>query len=323
MAEGFIKGFKQLPATLSERGAVVTIGAFDGLHVGHQRLLGDVIGEAKSRSLPSVAVTFEPLPREYFSRDSMPARLMSFREKFEALRELGIDYVLLIRFDDNMRSIPAPDFVTQLFIRGLNARHVIVGDDFRFGANAEGDFQLLKTMLEPTGATVASIDSQRVAGQRVSSSLIREKLESGELAEAAQLLGRRYSIKGRVFPGRQLGRQLNFPTANIQLRRRCTAMAGVYVVDVLVDKGELFDTKAQWLPAVANVGTRPTVARSEQVTLEVHLLDYDGDLYGKCLQVRFRKKLRDEQKFDSLDELKAQISLDTNEARAFFQQGSD
>lgn len=333
MADHLIRGFKQLATSeLFAAGSVVTTGAFDGLHLGHQRLLAEVVATARAKKLPSVALTFEPLPREYFSRAhspaSMPARLMSFREKFEGLRELGIDYVLLARFDDNMRSMSAEDFVRELFIDGLNAKHVIVGDDFRFGANAAGDFQLLQNMLGEVGASVASIDSQIVTDLRVSSSAIRERLEQGQLQEAEALLGRPYSIRGKVFPGQQLGRQLGFPTANIQLRRRCTAMAGVYCVEVsLANKCRMSgdvrsggpESENDCLPAVANVGTRPTIMHSKHVTLEVHLLDYEGDLYGKRLSVCFRKKLRDEQKFDGVDALQAQIKMDTQNARSFFE----
>ena len=329
MPEGLIKGFQHLSdSERFARGSVVTAGAFDGLHLGHQRLIAEVVDVARAKSLPSVAVTFEPLPREYFSRGNMPARLMSFREKFEGLRELGIDYVLLARFDDTMRAMQASDFVRDLFINGLNARHAIVGDDFRFGANAEGDFQLLKTMLAAEGASVSSIDSQTVTDLRISSSLIRERLEQGLLSEAESLLGRPYCIKGKVYPGQQLGRQLGFPTANIQLRRRCTAMAGVYCVEVNLDdrcklsdgeeSGGLSGLSDQWLPAIANVGTRPTITHSKNVTLEVHLLDYQGELYGKRLSVCFRKKLRDEKKFAGVEELKAQIAEDSDSARRYF-----
>lgn len=320
MAEGLIKGFKHLPGSgLFAAGSVVTAGAFDGLHLGHQHLIKNVASVAREQQLPAVAITFEPLPREYFSPEDAPARLMSFREKFEGLRELGIDYVLLVRFDDNIRKLPAAEFADQLFVQGLNARHVIIGDDFHFGANAKGDFALLQDILSAKGAIVESIDSQMVSNCRVSSSLIRDKLSRGDFSAAESLLGRPYTIKGKVFPGRQLGRQLGFPTANIQLRRLCTAMSGVYVVDVCIDEVGIFEVCDRWLPAVANVGTRPTVTRGKHVTLEVHLLDYSGDLYGKRLNVRFHEKIRDEKKFDGLDMLKAQIAKDSKLAREYFQ----
>jgi len=325
MAVGLLRGFRGLDysalfAAGSEldAGSVVTAGAFDGLHRGHQHLLAKVVDEAKSRGLPSVAITFEPLPREFFAGSQRLPRLMSFREKYDGLHELGIDYVLLVRFDDTIRTMSAEAFAKQLFVQELNAKHVIIGDDFRFGANASGNFALLQSILEKVGASVAAIDSQVVADERVSSSLIRQSLEQGNLEAAKAYLGRAYAIKGRVFPGQKLGRELGFPTANIQLRRRSTAMAGVYVVEVAIESGVLVDKEATWLPAVANVGTKPTVTRSKTATLEVHLLDYQGDLYGKRLTVRFLKKLRDEKKFSGLDALKQQIAIDTQAARDYF-----
>lgn len=329
MPDGLIRGFKGLADCAFESGSMVTIGAFDGLHRGHQALLRRIVEASNQPGLPTVAVTFEPLPREYFAPDQIPARLMSFREKFEGLRQLGIDYVLLLRFDANIQSMSAEDFVNQLFIRGLNARQVVVGDDFRFGNQGRGDFSMLREMMVTVGAQVIPTPSVTIDEQRVSSSLIREVLDAGDFSRAQRFLGRPYTIVGKVFYGKQLGRELGFPTANVQLRRRCTAMAGVYCVEVALDPppmsavladeddGEL-DVEGLWLPAVANVGTRPTVSRSKTVSLEVHLLDFDKDIYGRRIAVRFRKKIRDEQRFDGLDALKAQIACDKAEAIAYF-----
>ena len=227
----------------------------------------------------------------------------------------------------------AEAFVEQLFVRGLNARHVVVGDDFRFGNQGRGDFSLLSQMMGEVGAKVTPTPSVLVDGQRVSSSLIRQVLDAGDFPAAQRLLGRPYAIVGKVFYGRQLGRQLGFPTANVQLRRRCTAMAGVYCVEVALDPPSLAVELAshdaersgsegqgitQWLPAVANVGTRPTVSRSKTVSLEVHLLDFAQNIYGQRIAVRFRKKIREEQRFDGLDALQDQIAKDKSEAVAYF-----
>lgn len=325
MAEGLIRGFRGLAAlkAVLTKGSVVTVGAFDGLHLGHQRLLTQVIADARRQNLCSVAVTFEPLPREYFSGVDAPPRLMSFREKFEGLRQLGIDYVLLIRFDDNIRNLSAENFAQQLFIDGLCARKIVVGDDFRFGAGGAGDFQLLVDIMGQTHAEVVATDSELVNGVRVSSSLIRQALDAGDFNKAEQYLGRPYQIIGKVFHGQRLGRQLGFPTANVQLRRRCTAMAGVYAVEAALQPMPVFvsgESRSQldWIPSVANVGTRPTVSASELVTLEVHLLDFDKDIYGRRITIRFCHKVRDERRFDGLDSLKEQIGRDKQTARAFF-----
>lgn len=293
------------------RGCVATIGAFDGLHKGHQRILEHLKAEGRQRNLPTTVIVFEPLPREYFAPVRSPARLMSFREKFIALRELGVDRVLRIRFDDRFSRLSADEFIRQVFVDGLDIRFMMAGDDLRFGHDREGDYQVLKAAGSQWGFEVTHADTCEVDGERVSSTRIRKALEAGDFVLAERLLGRPYAISGKVVYGQQLGRTLGAPTANLQLHRLRAAMSGVYAVDV-AGLGEAL------VPGVANVGTRPTVNDSVKAILEVHLLDFDRTIYGKRIDVFFRKKMRDEHKFDSLDALKAQIGRDIAAAYDWF-----
>ncbi len=313
-------------SNLSGEGTVLTIGAFDGLHLGHRSVINHVVARAAETGLPSVVVTLEPLPREYFVPMDAPARLMSFREKFEGLAEWGVDRVLVVRFDDKMRNMDAVEFIERVFVEGLNARHIVVGDDLRFGRNGGGDFELLNSLGRKHGFTVEDTETLGVIGKRVSSTRIREMLEQGDFSGAESLLGRPYSISGKVVYGQQLGRTLGTPTANVELHRLRTAMSGVYAVEVFVHGGERkanpeFASEPlyhQWHRAVANVGTRPTVNDSIKAILEVHLLGFVGDLYRKRITVRFRKKIREEKKFASLDLLTEKIHQDKQTARDFF-----
>lgn len=293
------------------RGCVATIGAFDGLHKGHQAVLRHLLDRARAAGLPATVVVFEPLPREYFAPVRAPARLMSFREKFAALRELGIDRVLRIRFDERFSRMPAEDFVRQVFVEGLGIRYIIAGDDLRFGHDREGNYQFLTEAGQTWGFEVASTGTCAIDGERVSSTRVRAALEAGDFALAERLLGRPYSISGKVVYGQQLGRTLAAPTANLRLHRLRAAMSGVYAVEV----SGLHD---EHVPGVANVGTRPTVDDSVKAILEVHLLDFDRMIYGRHIQVYFRQKLRDEHKFSSLDALREQIRRDIASARACF-----
>lgn len=292
------------------RGSVVTIGAFDGVHRGHQAILAQLIERGRALGLPTTVVLFEPLPREYFAPSEAPPRLMSFREKFVALREFGIDRVLRIRFTPAFRDMGARDFLLKVFVNGLGCRYAVVGDDFHFGRNRSGNFELMKTIGQQHGFEVVSTDSVEVDGERVSSTRIRHILENADFATAEQLLGRPYSISGRVIVGRQLGRTLRAPTANLELRRLRAPLAGVYAVEVEID-GKLH-------PGAANVGTRPTVDDSTRAILEVHLLDFQADIYRKTISVIFRKKIRDEQKFDTIEQLREQIHRDFDVARDYF-----
>jgi riboflavin kinase/FMN adenylyltransferase len=293
------------------RGCTATIGAFDGVHDGHRAVLGHLLKMSQELGLPSVVVLFEPLPREYFAPTRAPARLMSFREKFRALEELGVDRVLRIRFDESLQTMSAQDFITRIFVEGLGVRYIVVGDDLRFGHDREGDYWMMKAAGERHGYQTMHTATQGVSGTRVSSTRIREALENSDFALAEELLGRPYAISGKVVYGEQLGRTLGAPTANVKLHRLRAPLSGVYIVEV-------DGLGATPLPGVANVGTRPTVDDSIRANLEVHLLDFDRSIYGRTISVRFRKKIRGEQKFGSLNELQQQIHRDIATAREFF-----
>ncbi|MFT5691892.1 MAG: riboflavin kinase/FMN adenylyltransferase [Oceanicoccus sp.] len=292
------------------QGCVTTIGAFDGVHLGHRAVLQQLIDKGQELDLPTVVVVFEPLPREFFAPLQAPARLMSFREKFLALKSLGIDRILRIRFTPAFRQLDAQEFINRVFVEGLGSRHLIVGDDFRFGHDRTGNFDVLKAAGQQNGFSVVATGTVEVFNERVSSTRIRKALEESDFALAEMLLGRVYSISGKVLVGQQLGRQLDAPTANVELHRLRAAMSGVYAAEVIVDTKRFF--------AVANVGNRPTVNDRVKAILEVHLLDFHDDIYGKVIEVIFRKKIRDEKKFGSIDILKAQIHKDFDEGRRFF-----
>ena len=295
------------------RGCVLTIGAFEGVHLGHRAVLGHLVARGREEGLPSVVVTLEPLPREYFAPVQAPARITSFREKYELLRALDIDRVLLIRFDQQLQRMEAEEFITQVFVEKLGARHVVVGDDVRFGHDGRGDFTLLRSLGVEHGFTVEDTATLMLAEQRVSSTRIRQLLEQGDFIAAEALLGRPYSITGHVVYGKQLGRTIGIPTANIALNRLRAAMSGVYAVVVKGVKGQ-----ERGLAGVANVGTRPTINDLIEAILEVHLLDFNDDLYGQRLCVEFHHKIRDEQKFASLDILQQHIQRDIDKARDYF-----
>lgn len=297
------------------RGCVATIGAFDGVHNGHRAVLGHVLEKSVELGLPSVVILFEPLPREYFAPRQAPPRLMSFREKFDALKALGIDRVLRVRFDEALRTMSAVEFISRIFVQGLGVRYVVVGDDLRFGHDREGDFALMKAEGERFGYQSMHTATLGISGTRVSSTRIREALENANFALAEALLGRPYTISGKVVYGDQRGRGLGAPTANMELHRLRAPLSGVYVVEVEYEAGGSLSGP---LPAVANVGTRPTVGEGFRANLEVHLLNFEGHLYGKRLAVTFREKIREEQKFDSLDDLQTQIHKDIAHGRKFF-----
>ncbi|MFK7976318.1 MAG: bifunctional riboflavin kinase/FAD synthetase [Halioglobus sp.] len=297
-------------------GCVATIGAFDGVHLGHQAVISQLLEKSSELDLPSVIIVFEPLPREYFAPMKAPARIMSFWEKCRALDALGVDRLLRIRFSEQFRAMTAQAFVDDIFVAALGVRHVVLGDDFRFGAGREGDFSFVEAQGERHGFDAASTATFAIDDDRVSSTRIREALESAEFATAERLLGRPYSISGRVIYGRQLGRTIGTPTANVELRRLRAPLSGVYVVEV---SGAGLES----VPAVANVGVRPTVDDSIKANLEVHLLDRNIDLYGQHIEVTFRHKLRDEKKFASIEELKDNIALDIEHTRAWFEQASN
>ena len=294
-------------------GCVATIGNFDGLHRGHRAMVEAVRRQARDRDEKAAVMLFEPQPVEFFAPDKAPPRLMTLRDKLRALAELEVDQVLCARFDDQFRSRSARNFVQQLLVDGLGVRHLVVGDDFRFGQDRAGDFDYLQTAGQEFGFTVEDTPTCEHGGARVSSTRIREALADGDLISAEALLGRPYSISGRVRHGDEIGRTIDVPTANLQPGQNRMAVAGVYAVTVT--GGGLRDA-----PAVASVGRRPTVAGREN-RLEVHVLDFAGDLYEQHLDVAFRHFIRPEEKYDGLEALKSAIRRDIEQARTYFANG--
>lgn len=293
------------------QGCVATIGSFDGVHLGHQAILAQLLAEAQARQLPAVVILFEPQPHEFFARDKAPARLMRLREKVLALAEAGVSRVLCLSFNEKLRSLSAEAFVEQILLQGLAIKHLVVGDDFRFGCDRRGDFALLQTLGKSAGFSVTDTSTLLLQGERVSSTRIRQLLEQGEFAHAQRLLGRPYEISGRVVYGKQLGRQLGVPTANVQLRRYRSPLHGVFAVQVAFADGSRYQ-------GVANIGLRPTVNGDNKPLLEVHLFDFSRSVYGTAIRVRFLHKLRDEQKFASLDALREQLQSDIAGAKYYF-----
>lgn len=292
------------------RGCVLTIGAFDGVHLGHQAVITHLLDKSRELGVPSLVIVFEPLPREYFSPLEAPARIMSFREKFFAMRELGVDRLLRVQFKESLRAMSAQQFLDDIFVAGLGVRYVVLGDDFRFGNDRQGDLEFIRQQGPRHGYEARPTPTFSIDGERVSSTRIREALEAADFGAAQRLLGRPYSISGKVVYGRQLGHTLGAPTANLQLDRLRAPLAGVYVVEV---SGAGLAGAA----GVANVGVRPTVDDSIRANLEVHLLDREVALYGQHIEVTFRHRLRAEQKFGSVDELRENIARDIGNARAW------
>jgi riboflavin kinase/FMN adenylyltransferase len=287
-------------------GSVVCIGAFDGVHLGHRALLRHTARRAAALGVPAVAVSFEPLPREFFGRGNPPPRLSLARSKVDALIAEGMQGIGLLAFDAAMAATSAEDFVRQLLVQRLCAREVWIGPEFSFGNRRGGNLALLQAMGQQLGFVAGQIDTVQVNGERVSSTRIRQHLLAGEFAAAADLLGRPYAIAGRVVRGRQLGRTLGFPTANLRFPRT-PALSGIYATWV----HGVYQTP--W-PSVSSFGTRPTVDGVEPL-LEAHLFDFAGDLYGRHIEVEFVAKLRDEEKFNDLPALTAQMQRDAAQAR--------
>lgn len=303
-----IRGIHNIRAR--HHGCVLTMGNFDGVHLGHQALLSALKCEGKRLGLPVVVMIFEPQPLELFLSDKAPCRLTRLRDKAKYLAQIGIDYLLCVKFDQVFAAITAQSFVAQLLVEKLGVKFLAVGDDFHFGANRVGNFSLLQHMGIEFGFDVINTDSFCDSGVRISSTVIRRALHEGSLVLAETLLGHPYSVSGRVAHGNELGRTLGFPTANLALKNLTIPAKGVYVVDV-------YGLGKRPLPGVANIGSRPTVAGIGQ-HLEVHLLDITINLYGRHIDVVLRAKLRDEQRFASLDALKQQIAKDVVVARKYF-----
>jgi riboflavin kinase/FMN adenylyltransferase len=254
---------------------------------------------------------FEPQPHEFFAGDKAPARLMRMREKLDALWATGIDKVLCLNFNQTLRSLSAEQFIERVLVQGLAIKHLVVGDDFRFGCDRKGDYNLLQTKGKEFGFAVSDTHTLEMDGERVSSTRIRQLLEVGDFVAAEKLLGKPYGIYGRVVYGKQLGRQLGVPTANVNLRRYRSPLHGVFAVTAIFTNG----TQVQ---GVANIGVRPTVNGLKKPLLEVHLFDFSRTIYGEVIDVEFHHKLREEKKFASLDELKAQLQTDIADAKDFF-----
>ena len=287
-------------------GCVVTIGSYDGIHLGHRALLARLAGHAARLTLPAVLLTFEPLPREYLLPDDPPARLTSLRERWRILETTPLDYLWLLRFGESLRNLTAEAFA-QLLAGRLDARVVVVGHDFRFGRNGEATAAVLAAAGTRLGFAVDVVDPVRLDGERISSSGVRAALARGDFERAARWLGRPWSMRGRVATGERLGRNLGFPTANLALERRRAPVAGIFAVRV-------HGVASEALPGVASLGTRPTVG-GVRALLEAHLFDFSGDLYGRELEVEFAAKLREEARFASLEALTAQMRCDAAHAR--------
>ncbi|MBB1273421.1 bifunctional riboflavin kinase/FAD synthetase [Psychromonas sp. SR45-3] len=291
----------------NQQGCVLSIGNFDGIHLGHNAVLSRLLEEAKRLQVPATVMTFEPQPAELFSGKNAPARLSRLRDKFVQLDKLHLDRLLCISFTHEFANLSADDFIEQLLIKKLNVKFLVIGDDFHFGYQRLGDFSLLQEAGKKYGFEVVDTKSLSQDVGRVSSTRIRSALAKGNLQQAEQMLGRKYSITGRVGHGRKLGRTIGVPTANLFLKRRVSPVSGVFVVSVL----GIDDTVYR---GVANIGRRPTV-QGERQQLEVHIFDFQGDLYGRQLEVLLEHKLRDEVRFDSFAELKIQIDKDIQQAR--------
>ncbi|MFQ1047558.1 bifunctional riboflavin kinase/FAD synthetase [Avibacterium paragallinarum] len=306
-----IRGLNHLPPAL-QQGCALTIGNFDGVHLGHRAVLRHLREKATALSLPMVVMLFEPQPSEYFMGDKAPPRLMRLRDKLSALADLGVDYVVRIKFDRAFASLSAEQFIQEYLVQRLKVKFLSIGDDFRFGAGRQGDFALLQQAGEKYGFTVEDNCSFQLNEQRISSTAIRQALAEDDLAHAQQLLGKPYCIYGRVVQGNKLGRTIGFPTANIRLQRQVNPVKGVYAVKAKLPNGAEYK-------GVANIGRRPTINGVKQL-LEVHLFDFKQDIYGQPLQVELCDKIRDEVKFPSFDALKEQIAKDVEVAKDYFSQ---
>ena len=294
------------------QGCVSTIGNFDGVHLGHQAVLTQLAMKADMLNLPAVVITFEPQPFEYFVPGKAPARLSRFREKVEALRAYSIQKLCVLRFNRQLAEMQAETFIQKLLVEGLNVRYLVVGDDFRFGKDRQGDFNLLQQVGKNQGFQVVNMHTFAIDAMRVSSTRIRDALREGDLSVAEKLLGRPYRMSGRVAHGDKRGRKMGYPTANIHLHRAKVPLNGVYAV-------QLYGIDEEPVNGVANIGVRPTISGSDKALLEVHLFDFQRDIYGEHVQVYFLKKLRDEQKFASLEKLIEQIHFDSAQAKDYFE----
>lgn len=291
------------------QGCVLTIGNFDGVHLGHAEVIKGLLADAKLHNLPSTVMLFEPQPQEFFAKDNAPARLTRLRDKLRLLKQLGVQRVICISFNQQFANMEAEQFVSDILVKKLGVKALTVGDDFCFGKQRRGDFDLLSSMGKSLGMLVKSTASYRRLNDRVSSTLIRRALAAGKLQEAKQMLGHGYTISGRVIHGWKKGRELGFRTANVALKRQVCPVHGVFAVKVKIADSEIY--------GVANVGNKPTL-NGTRALLEVHLFDFAQDIYGQFIHVELVEKLRDEQKFESLTQLTAQIATDVSAAKQCF-----
>ena len=296
---------------IGSEGCVATIGNFDGVHLGHQSVLKQLRKQALKLNKPSVVIIFEPQPLEFLSPDDAPARLMCLREKLEALQSCGVDAVFCLKFDETLRTQSAARFVERILVEHLNIKHLVIGDDFRFGGDREGDFLLLKRSGEELGFSVENTptktSSKDESGIRISSTQVREMLAIGDFERAQRLLGKPFSVSGRVLHGEKIGRGIGFPTANLALKRLHSPLLGVFAVRVHRRDGRIQD-------GVANIGTKPTIGQF-QPNLEVHVFNENESFYGERIQVEFVAKIRGEKRFDGLEQLKKQITNDIAKAK--------
>ena len=303
-----MKIIRNIPAHEFSRGCVMSIGNFDGIHLGHQSIVSRVIKKSRALGIPSVITTFEPHPHEFFTPDSAD-RIMGLREKCIALEEYPLDYLFVMRFDYRLANTSADEFIKTFLLNGLNVKSLIIGDDFRFGKKRQGDYELLKKYSDVSNFELENTNTLEIDDQRISSTRVRQLLQNHEFAKARELLGRPYFVSGRVRHGDKRGRQLGFPTLNIGLKKNRTLLTGVFAVEIH-GLGEI-------KKAVANMGFRPTI-QGHIPQLEAHVFDFDEQCYGKQISVLFRKKLRDEKRFESIELLTQQIHADVQQAREYF-----
>ena len=302
-------------STRAKTPVALTIGNFDGVHLGHQAMLIRLKDAAKRLGLPACVMTFEPHPREFFAPDQAPARLTSLREKLKYLIQAEVDCIHVCRFNYDFARISPEQFITRILNQELSVRWLLVGDDFRFGARRAGDFSMLQAHSAANGFTLEVMPSVAIDNQRISSTATRQALATGDLIMAGKLLGRPYSISGRVIDGDKLGKQIGFPTANIQLKYNRPPLSGIFVVAV---RGAIQSSPETILPGVASLGVRPTIHKNGKPVLEVHLFDFNQTIYGQHVQVDFLHKLRDEEKYADIDTLIVQITKDIVQAKDFF-----
>jgi riboflavin kinase/FMN adenylyltransferase len=292
-------------------GCVLTIGNFDGLHLGHQQVIDKLADKGRQLNLPTVAMVFEPQPLEYFLADHAPSRLTRLREKAIQFAKSPIDALLVLPFNRKLADYDAEQFISEILVKHLKVKHLVIGDDFHFGKARRGNFAMLQSKGLEFGFSVENSVSFELSGLRISSTLIRDALGDGQLAEAKRMLGRDYSVCGRVAHGDKRGRQLGFPTANIEMLRRNTPMVGVFAVTMTGLDNKTYQ-------GVANLGNRPTFDGGAKAVLETHLFNFSGDIYGRYVEVHFKAKIRDEIRFANFEALQAQIKLDVQTAQQIF-----